>query len=630
MTVAYASARNLTSVDTPAPTLPLSGVVTTPWTRPSGWLALPTLTAADEKIVGLVAVSSDANFIAILVTGAVGYTVNWGDGTIENFAPNVQANHQYVYSNVNIGGNYIARNYKQAIVTITPQAGGSITAVNLGVKNSTTGLGKYVTPWLDMNISLPNCTLANLVICGAAAPTFISMLERVNIVKLNNYNNNGGSQFWAASALQNVTWPAGAVFAGGQSYMYYNCSALQSVPDIDLSQASSTTSMFSGCYSLVVPPVINTTTALISCDGMFNGCSSLQTAPFFNTINISTTNTLFAGCNSLINVPLYDTRNVTIFSSMFSGCSKLQIVPFLNTIKGTTFTGMFTGCSKITSVPLFNTVAATAMGSMFSSCVSLTSVPLFNTALVTTMDSMFSGCTSLTSVPSFNTVSVTLMGSMFSGCTSLTAVPLFNTALVISMASMFLNNKSLVAIPSFNTANNTSTVSMFQGCLKLQSVPALNCIKVTSTVNMYYGCVSLEFGPYLGFGAALTTTATMYSGCINLQQDPGFAGPTINWLVCTSMFTGCTSLIASDNTDFSSCTTNTTVFNGCTNLSKASSTTFKRTVSFASCKLSATALDDIFTLLPTVTAQTITITGNYGTTGCTRTIATAKGWTVTG
>jgi hypothetical protein len=47
-------------------------------------------------------------------------------------------------------------------------------------------------------------------------------------------------------------------------------------------------------------------------------------------------------------------------------------------------------------------------------------------------------------------------------------------------------------------------------------------------------------------------------------------------------------------------------------------------------KLSANALNEIFTGLGTVTGQSITVTGNYGIfeAGYNASIATAKGWTV--
>jgi hypothetical protein len=57
---------------------------------------------------------------------------------------------------------------------------------------------------------------------------------------------------------------------------------------------------------------------------------------------------------------------------------------------------------------------------------------------------------------------------------------------------------------------------------------------------------------------------------------------------------------------------------------------FKFTFSVASCNLSSSALNEIYTNLPTVSGQTITVSGNYGTAGDDPTIATAKGWTVSG
>jgi hypothetical protein len=57
---------------------------------------------------------------------------------------------------------------------------------------------------------------------------------------------------------------------------------------------------------------------------------------------------------------------------------------------------------------------------------------------------------------------------------------------------------------------------------------------------------------------------------------------------------------------------------------------FRFTFSVAACKLSATALNEIYTNLPSVVTQTITVSNNYGTAGDDPTIAQNKGWTVTG
>ena len=70
---------------------------------------------------------------------------------------------------------------------------------------------------------------------------------------------------------------------------------------------------------------------------------------------------------------------------------------------------------------------------------------------------------------------------------------------------------------------------------------------------------------------------------------------------------------------------------GCSQLARAQIFGMRFSFSVASCKLSAVALNEIFTALPTVVGQTITVTGNYGInqTGYDPPIATAKGWVVT-
>jgi hypothetical protein len=72
------------------------------------------------------------------------------------------------------------------------------------------------------------------------------------------------------------------------------------------------------------------------------------------------------------------------------------------------------------------------------------------------------------------------------------------------------------------------------------------------------------------------------------------------------------------------------MFLNCNSLARIKASDFRFTFSVANCKLSAAALDEIYTNLPTVVGQTITVSGNYGIAGDDPTIATAKGWTVTG
>ena len=56
----------------------------------------------------------------------------------------------------------------------------------------------------------------------------------------------------------------------------------------------------------------------------------------------------------------------------------------------------------------------------------------------------------------------------------------------------------------------------------------------------------------------------------------------------------------------------------------------RQTTDFDRCHLSNTALDALYTALPSVVSKTIYVTYNWGTASDTVAIATAKGWTVSG
>ena len=326
----------------------------------------------------------------------------------------------------------------------------------------------------------------------------------------------------------------------------------------------------------------NITTLTISSSSATIRHSYLESVNIVELGAVTTFANLLRNCRELQNVSINAPAAVTSMSSMFNGCYSLTAVPLFNTAAVTSMGSMFNGCYSLTTVPLFNTAAVTSISGMFSSCFSLAAVPLFNTAAVTDMGSMFSDCSSLAAVPLFNTAAVTNMGSMFSSCSSLAAVPLFNTAAVTSMSNMFISCSSLAAVPLFNTAAVTNMGYMFSSCSSLATVPLFDTAAVTSMTSMFSSCSSLAAVP------ALVTTAVTSSG------------------------------------NFSS------IFNNCNSLARIQAEDFSFTFSVANCKLSAAALDEIYTNLPVVVSQTITVTGNYGTTGDDPTIATAKGWTVTG
>ena len=109
-----------------------------------------------------------------------------------------------------------------------------------------------------------------------------------------------------------------------------------------------------------------------SARAMFFGCSSLTYVPDMDTSNVTDMQTMLYGCSSLTHVPDLDTSSVTSMSNMFNGCSSLTHAPAMDTSSVTSMYRMFLGCSSLTYVPDMDTSSVTDMRNMFQYCLPLT------------------------------------------------------------------------------------------------------------------------------------------------------------------------------------------------------------------------------------------------------------------
>jgi len=385
------------------------------YVRPSSWLALPAVTLGQQKFVGLYAVFPESTFAVIQVRGG-DFTVDWGDGVVENLVGGTSY-HTHAYDFNTLTGSAIDRGYKQAIITVTPQAGQTLTIMML----SGTLPSGALTTWLDVASTgidvYPGVTplLEKVTIVGPLAATSISRL------------------FAGCQALQSVSMNTTGVtdFAG----LFGGCSLMKTPPMLDTSQGTSFSGMFSGCANLVTLPQYDTAQGL-DLSYMFGGCSSLQTIPLLDTTKATSAANMFNGAGSLQTIPQLDTSSVTTFDSMFSACDALTEIPLLDTSSGTTFNGMFASSKSLTTIPLLDTSKGVNFAGMFLGCSNLTHIPLLNTALGQTF------------------------GSMFSECFMLAYIPLLNTANALDITSMFYDT-GVAIIPALDFSNVTSASSVF-------------------------------------------------------------------------------------------------------------------------------------------------------------------------
>ena len=527
--------------------------------------------------------------------------------------------------------------YRVATVTITPQAGQTLTNFSTDVRYSgALSVQAYAPMWLDIVVAAQD--MVNLLFGAASGNVSPGPLERVRLKELSPSISSFANTFNLCRFLRRVEITAdttavtscSAMFSGCISLtevglfntsavttfsnMFNGCSGLRRVPAFNTTAANNLSGMFSGCSSLVDVPSLNAPNAT-SASSMFFNCSSLITAPSITFSSaLTSTSSMFNGCRNLKNVPLYNFQGVTGAGSMFSSCVSLESVPPFNLQSATSIAGMFNGCVSLKSVQLFTTAALTNTSTLFSGCSALREAPSFNTSGVTTATSTFAGCSSLISVPEYNFPVATDLSTMFANCTALTEGPRMTlSSSALNLSGMFNGCTSLVKCPTYTTPNVTNMSSMFNTCSSLIEAPMLDTSKVTNASSMFANCTALTYVPLYDLGLA-TTVQSMFSSCNSLDSVPAFNFSSATNVAST--FTICRSLVEVPAFNLNAVTSagNFTSFvNTCSSLARFRATNLRFSFSLSNCKMSKSALEEVFANLPTVsTTQTVTVTGNYG------------------
>jgi hypothetical protein len=331
-----------------------------------------------------------------------------------------------------------------------------------------------------------------------------------------------------------------------------------------------------GIQEITLP---TTVAASITLGTAFSGCINLSSVTIPSSYNITSLTSTFQNCTSLtsVNLPNNAQNILTAFSNTFSGCQALQTVIMPTSLNSvSTMINAFSNCFNLLSVTLPATMnSLISLGSTFSGCQSLTSVTLPTSATVlTTFSNIFQNCFALTSVtlPATISASTLTFSTAFSGCFSL----------------------KTITLPTTQTTSLNSMISTFANCLSLTTINNTGNLGNTSTGSTTYINATLNTGM-----DSLTT----------LSFNTKFSALDVSGTA--SIPTALTSLRLLNN--------GSGQYAGVSPQLNVSNTS-----------LGAAALDQLFTDLPTVVGRTINITGTPGAATCNRSIATGKGWTVTG
>jgi hypothetical protein len=507
-------------------------------------------------------------------------------------------------------------------------------------------LRDVILPSNSVNItSLLNAFASCFALRTISFPTSLNSCTSLNNAFSNCYS------------LKNITLPSINLVNDFNS-TFLNCVSLQWFKFTSLpSPVSPSTAIafpsFVGLTQLqnVYLPSTCSANAIYNMSSVFSGCVSLKNIVFPTNFNANTLSSCFQNCRSLTNV-IFPTSmsSLTVFDTCFSGCTLLQSIVLPTTVGATiSMTSIFTSCLALSTITIPSTWNITSLNSAFNGCTNIKSIDLPNNTQnsITSLSNTFINCYLLESVilpTSLNAANS--LNSTFSGCINLKSIALPST--MNAVTSMFATFYLCSSLSSLTLPTSMSSCSNFQqtfwGCslesitmpsivssststfatfaylapnLKTLTLPTTQTSLVNSINTMFSGCGNLTTITNLGKIGSLTATPLVSAGNNNSSN------------LLTSLSFNCPFSLLNVNG------TSATNFNKLNSLRLLNTGTGQWTsaspqINVSYCDLGVAALDQLFTDLTTIVGKTINITGCSGAAGCTRSIATAKGWTVTG
>lgn len=298
-------------------------------------------------------------------------------------------------------------------------------------------------------------------------------------------------------------------------------------------------------------------------------------------------------------------------SAQFENNFSVKAIPFWpsRSITGIRFQGNY----PLKYVPPIHYGTATTLANAFLDTPALTTLPYLDTRSVASLLQTHVRNYSLRRLPDYNTANVTTMNSAFNSCSSLQTLPTLNTSNVIDFSNMLSVASSLREIQPFDTTKGITTTAFLQSCSRLFTIPSFTFTNAR-TINSCFAGTNAWKIDVLNGGTGVTNYFQIYSASFVVVAGISAAGGTL---------AGVTFFNSSNNPPpalYPQSTRVGPVYN------------VGRNINVTNSHFSPTALNEIFNSLATLSGvcATINISNNWGSSGCDRTIATAKGWTVTG
>jgi hypothetical protein len=313
----------------------------TGWVRPSDWIAIPDLTAADERGYFLVVVFENAyNQLGVRITAGAA-NINWGDGTNIVSTGSTQSK---VYDYATLAGAVSVwpdgRNYKQVLVDIT-RVGGAIAVLDFASPTTIQPRGNNNV--VDCVFSFPSLTDLRLSCDNNSNRRAMNLLQRLRV------RNTGGVTVLQLSTLVSLQALEWADFEGTVP-----ASLLTSVQVIDLAAlnisaaGTAANSMFSTSRIRKVGNI--TANAVTNAASMFNQCRVLEQVGAVNFALATTLQSYISGCSALTKVGLITAPLNQNLSSFANECYSLEELIFSDCAAVTNTTSMVANCTSLVNL----------------------------------------------------------------------------------------------------------------------------------------------------------------------------------------------------------------------------------------------------------------------------------------
>jgi hypothetical protein len=270
---------------------------------------------------------------------------------------------------------------------------------------------------------------------------------------------------------------------------------------------------------------------------------------------------------------------------------------------------MFHSCHTLQKGKIItSSTLSTSAYQAYTNARSMKSIDVFDVSGVTGANGryLFYDMRRLKTLPNFNFASATDLDHLARECYSLERVEITNSSLplVQDLYNSFTNCFSLKSVTFDNIPEVLTANRIFYNCYSLKTM-RITVPKATRIDYAFYNAMNME---KLEFNAPLATEASQ-----------AISGNTY----------GGRSRIHDIKGDFSSAVNNEQVFLNSYALRKLRAT-FTNNIYLQNLYLTGEGLNEFYTYLPTVSGKTINVSNNRGRLYDDPTIATAKGWTVTG